>query len=301
MAPHRDQDRAKRDGTMNAELSATSFGYHVDTMLRYPGGATVSHADEAADKISRALHTSPLLFNDIQRGKALAGLSKLAMGTYEEQVALENAGRVSGLNRPLGAVVYSLSALYGPSDNLFLVTEGLNKIDRVLTASVLAEITRQDPSEHLRSLALQWLACSQPSEAANLVQELAKNGSLTSDMTERYERATTSEATDGPLSVSILEPEGQQTVARILPAMQVILSGANAAYGVKAVNVLAQESPLYAIPTLTLAAQVSDTAVRDTAVRALATIDPETANVVRETSPTLCRRYASPENSEGRF
>jgi len=77
---------------------------------------------------------------------------------------------------------------------------------------------------------------------------------------------------------------------RILPAIQQITSGTNSSYRVRAVDVVAEEQPLYAIPMLTLAAQVSEPQVRDAAITALARLDPETAHIVSETRPSFVSR-----------
>lgn len=272
------------------QLVKLSFGASVTSMLRCEDGIESGAAQDAADSASCAIHREATLYSEVERGRALAGITKLALSTHEESPALYNTIRVSGLSPTLGAVVYALSLVHGPADNLFLLSDGLYKIDRVLTASVLAEIVRHDPSEHLRELALQWLAHSLPSEAAKLVEELSREGALTPELEARYQRAVDMRATEAPGVRSILSLDDQQTVMRVLPAIQQITSGTNSVYRVKAVTVLAAERPLYAIPMLTLAAQVAEQQVRDAALTALADIDREIANVIRETSPSFVSR-----------
>jgi len=273
------------------------FSASVTTMLRCEGGIESRAAQDAADSASCAIHREPTLYSEIERGRALAGFTKLALSTYEESPALDNTIRVSGLSPTLGAVVYTLSVVHGPADNLYLLSEGLYKIDRELTASVLAEIVRHDPSEHLRELALQWLAHSLPSAAAKLVEELSRDGAFTPEMKARYQRALDEGATEAPGARSILSLDDQQTVIRVLPAIQQITSGTNSVYRVNAVTVLAAERPLYAIPMLTLAAQVSEQQVRDAALTALAGIDREIAHVIRETSPSFVSRLNGTSSS----
>ncbi len=285
-----DQGTTRRDRHETVQGISVSFSASVNAMLRCEDGIESSASQDAADNASLAIHKEPLRYSDIERGRALAGITKLALGTYEEALALENTARVSGLSHTLGAVVYALSATHGPADNLYLVTEGLFKLDRQLTASVLGEITRHDPSQHVQELALQWLAYSLPSDAANLVEELSRDGAFTSEMQERYQRAVASKATEAPGERSILSTDEQQTVMRILPAIQQVTSGTNSAYRVSAVEVLAEEQPLYAIPMLTLAAQVPEPQVRNAALTALERLDPETANIVRDTRPSFVSR-----------
>jgi hypothetical protein len=285
-----DQDTTRRDLNATGLRMTAPFNATVNTMLRCEDGIEGRIAQDAADSASLAIHKDPTRFSDIERGRAIAGITKLALGTYEEAIALENTARVSGLSHSLGAVVYALSATHGPADNLYLLSEGLYKIDRELAASVLGEIVRHDPSQHVRELALQWLAYSLPSDAAKLVGELSRDGAFTPEMEERYQRAVASQATEAPGERTILSTDEQQTVMRIFPAIQHITTGTTSAYRVSAVEVLAEEHPLYAIPMLTLAAQVSEPQVRDAALTALARIDPETASIVRDTTPSFVSR-----------
>jgi len=266
------------------------FSASVTTMLRCEDGIESRAAQDAADNASCAIHREPTRFSEIERGRALAGMTKLALSTHEESPALDNTVRVSGLSPTLGAVVYTLNVVHGPADNLYLLSDGLYKIDRQLTASVLAEIVRHDPSEQLRETALQWLAHSLPSEAAKLVEALSRDGAFTPEMEARYQRALERRVTEAAGARSILSLDDRQTVMRILPAIQQITSGTNSVYRVNAVTGLAVERPLYAIPMLTLAAQVSEQQVRDAALTALTGIDREIANVIRETSPSFVSR-----------
>jgi hypothetical protein len=259
-------------------------------MLRCEDGIESRASQDAADNASLAIHRDPTRFSDLERGRALAGITKLALSTYEEGIALENSCRVSGLSHTVGAVVYALSATHGPADNLYLVTDGLFKIDRQLTAFVLGEIVRHDPSQEVREIALQWLAYSLPSETATLVEELSRHGAFTPEMEERYQRAVASNPVETAGERSTLSADDQQTVMRILPAIQQVISGANPVYRIRAVEILAEEQPLYAIPMLTLAAQVAEPQVREAALATLERIDPETANIVRETLPSFVSR-----------
>ena len=300
MGPEKETD--SRDKRVTSDHAAHEIGrlfdHHVNTVLSYKDRGDHSTVQEAAERVSQAIHADPNLYTDIQKGKALAGIARLALGTYEEGPALENAGRVSGLSRGLGAVVYSLSALYGPADNLYLISEGLHKIDRNLTASVLAEVALGDPSEDVRTHALQWLAHTSLSEAASLAHELSEVGALTPDMMQRLRGASATELIKDLNPVSILSLDDQQAVARILPAIQQILCGTDSVYRVNAVGLLAQERSLYAIPMLTLGAQVSDAVVREAALTALGAIDSETANSVREAQPSLVNRCVVDQANE---
>jgi hypothetical protein len=117
-------------------------------------------------------------------------------------------------------------------------------------------------------------------------------------MLERCKRAAATKLANDSSPVSILSPEEQQAVTRILPAIQQIASGKISLYRIKAIDVLAQERPLYAIPMLTIAAQVSTTEVREVAITALSVLDPETANILRETSPSLVNRCVVDHGTE---
>jgi len=285
-----DQGTTRRELHETAQGMSVAFSATVNAMLRCEDGIESRATQDAADNAALAIHKDPKRYSDIEKGRALAGITKLTLSTYEEAIALDNSLRVSGLSHTLGAVVHALSATHGPADNLYLLTEGLFKIDRQLTASVLAEIARHDPSQHVQELALQWLAYSLPSDAAKLVEDLSRDGAFTPEMEQRYQRAVTSNATEAPGERSILSANEQQTVMRILPAIQQITSGTNSSYRVRAVDVLAEEQPLYAIPMLTLAAQVSEPQVRDAAITALARLDPETAHIVSDTRPSFVSR-----------
>ena len=262
----------------------------VSTMLKFENCLKIGAAENAADQASIAIHKAPFCYSDIQRGRVLAGITKLAFGTYEETIALYNAHRVSSLSHALGAVVYSLSAMHGPQDNLFLVYASLFETDRQITAAVIGRIAKRDPSDYVRELALQWIAHSLPSEAAKLVDELIRCGTYTGKMTVRYCRALLSNPVEPPGARSVLSADEVRTALRILSAIEQITLDPNLEYRVSAVGILSKERPLYAIPMLTLAAQVSEPQVRNSALVALARLDPETASIVRDTAPSFLSR-----------
>jgi hypothetical protein len=120
-----EDDRPQLDGRATSrqisQEDSDLIGVFVSTMLNFENCLKIGAAENAADKASIAIYKAPFCYGDIQRGRVLAGITKLAFGTYEEAIALDNACRVSGLSRTLEAVVCSLSAMYGPQDNLFFV------------------------------------------------------------------------------------------------------------------------------------------------------------------------------------
>ena len=289
-----EDDRPQLDGRATSrqisQEDSDLIGVFVSTMLKFENCLKIGAAENAADQASIAIHKAPLCYSDIQRGRVLAGITKLAFGTYEEAIALDNACRVSGLSRTLGAVVYALSAIHGPQDNLFFVYDGLFKIDRQIAAAVLGRIARLDPSDYVRELALQWIAYTLPSEAAKLVDELIRCGAYTGEMAVRYCRALLSNPVEPPDARSILAADEVRTALRILAAIEQITIDPNLEYRVSAVGILSKEPPLYAIPMLTLAAQVPEPEVRRSALVALARLDPETATIVRDTAPSFLSR-----------
>lgn len=225
----------------------------VSTMLKCETGSESRSVQDAAEQAALAIHKEPLSYSDIERGRVLAGITKLAFSTYEEAIALDNACRVSGLSRTLGAVIYSLSALYGPEDNLYLIYEALFRIDREIAAIVIGKIAGQDPSEHVRLLALQWLAYGLPSQAARLVEELIRVGAYTAAMEERYRRSVVQGPVEASGPRSVLTPAAVRTAMRILACFEQIISDPSPESRVSAVHLLADEQPVYAIPMLTLA------------------------------------------------
>lgn len=119
------------------DIKITKFHQDIGTMLRCEDGIDNAIVQDAAETAWLAIREDPTRFSDIERGRAIAGITKLALGTWEEATAFENAWRVSGLSDTLGAVVYALIATHGSEGNIFLVSEGLYRIDRDLTEVVL--------------------------------------------------------------------------------------------------------------------------------------------------------------------
>ena len=193
--------------------------------------------------------------DEIDLGRVLGAIAKLALGTYEEGLALTHAGLVSGLDRVFGAVVYALGMRFGSADNLILFHDGLRRIHRPLGRLVLDEVVGDDPGEY----APRW--------ARGLVE---------------------AEGSEGAGDESSLRVEEQGMLSRIWPAIRSALGPGKGDR--EAVGELAKERPKYAVATLVLAAQSHDPDVRAAALRALGMIDPDSARVLAPVAPTFASR-----------
>jgi len=270
-----------------------SIDERIELLLRYSEIISNASVERAADALSDEIHTHHDRYSEEQRARAIAGMMKLALSTYEESTALDHAFKVSGLDPVLGALIYSLSAIHGPEQNLYLVSEGLLNIDAKLTASVLIEVAQHDPSERERKLALEWLIHRLPMEAENIAKRLPEGDTLAMQIQEQLSRA---EPITQPSQQSTLSASERETIERILPAIQVVLSGTDPSYRLKAVEVLAQEKPCYAIPLLTVATQVRDGEVREAGLQALNRVDPVATESLRQGASTFLSRVVdSPE------
>lgn len=276
-----------------------SFDERVAVLLSAEKLTQDAHIEAIAEGLSRDLHTAST-YSVLQKGRALGAFAKGALGTYEDGTALEHACRVSGLDATVGAIVYALCASHGPTGNLLTVGSGLYNIDRQFAASVFVDICLYDPHEHDRARALDLLAARLSEEAITVAQATPRGEEIAAAIRARH-REWAEEGDYNPSHhgqpATILTCTERQVLARIVPAMQQVLSGNELAYRRTAIELVEQEDTRYALPMLILATQVFNHEVRSEALRALERIDRETANILKDVAPTFISRI-TPHESE---
>lgn len=235
---------------------APSLMERVAIILRHGGPVLEGACEVAAETLFEDLQGDDAGFTEAEKGRVLGALAKLALGTHEEPAALHHTGEVSGLDRPFGAVVYGLGILHGPADNLILMHDGLRRIDEGFARTVLEELVRHDPDPDVArragGLLTRWHA------------EIGGAGSILSTGERRW-------------------------LERVWPVVRTALSPGRE--NATVAESLSREPPTYSIATLIVLAQSPDRPVRTAALESLAGIDPDSARIMEDVSPTFASRH----------
>lgn len=297
MGPEEEKDQDSRLGTKSArvEEAVPSFDESINLLLRYDGKTYDAAVVEAAERLSSYILTDGEACPEIEKAKVFAGIAKLALGAREEDAAFEYAGQLVGGDRVLGAVVLSLSAMHGPKRNLFSVAGALINLDCQLAASVLVEVAQHDPEDHERTRALRCLVARLPDQVDKIIQGLTEQDPLVRAIQEQRRRLDDPIAEEREPKPSRLTEQERAAVMRIFPAIQQTLSSGEISHRRAAVAALAREDVGYAIPLLTIAAQVHQQEVRCEALKALGSFDVEMSKLLESSIPTLVSRIVNSE------